>query len=83
MPLIDSESIHDNLKTENGVSYLITADDKQILLDLGFNRAKEHPSPLLHNMKHLGISFYNINYIVFSHAHLDHLGGINEQIGTR
>jgi len=79
MPLIDSESINDNLKTENGVSYLISADDKNILLDLGFNRAKKHPSPLLENMKALGKSFEDINYIVFSHAHLDHLGGMNEQ----
>lgn len=79
MPLIDSESIDNNLKTENGVSYLISTDNKQILLDLGFNRKKEHPSPLLHNMKILNKSFENIDYIVFSHAHLDHLGGMNEQ----
>ncbi|MEN8122054.1 MAG: MBL fold metallo-hydrolase [Bacteroidota bacterium] len=79
MPLIDSESISNDLETENGVSYLISADDKQILLDLGFNRAKKHPSPLLHNMKILDKSFNDIDYIVFSHAHLDHLGGMNEQ----
>lgn len=79
LPLIDSESINENLKTENGVSYLISVDDEQILLDLGFNRAKEHPAPLLHNMKILEKSFDDINYIVFSHTHLDHLGGMKEQ----
>ncbi|OQY03954.1 MAG: hypothetical protein B6I20_03955 [Bacteroidetes bacterium 4572_117] len=79
MPLIDSESINDSLETENGVSYLISTEDKQILLDLGFNRAKKHPSPLLKNMGVLGKSFENINCLVFSHAHLDHLGGMNEQ----
>jgi len=79
MPLIDSKSMNDELSTENGVSYLISVDEKQILLDLGFNRKKEHPSPLLKNMKTLEKSFKNIDYIVFSHAHLDHLGGMNEQ----
>ena len=79
LPLIDSESVNDDLETENGVSYLISTDDKQIVLDLGFNRAKKHPSPLLKNMKVLGKSFENIDYLVFSHAHLDHLGGMNEQ----
>jgi len=79
LPLIESETIDDNLETENGVSYLISADDKQIILDFGFNRAKKHPSALLHNMEVLGKSFDNIDHIVFSHAHLDHLGGMHEQ----
>ncbi|MBN2758538.1 MAG: MBL fold metallo-hydrolase, partial [Bacteroidales bacterium] len=79
LPIVDSESINENLKTENGVSYLISADNEQILLDFGFNRAKKHPSPLLHNMNLLEKSFDEIDYIVFSHAHLDHLGGIKEQ----
>ncbi len=79
LPLVESESISGDLQTENGVSYLIRADSRQILLDFGFNRKKKHPSPLLHNMKILGKSFDDINFIVFSHAHLDHLGGMKEQ----
>ena len=79
LPLIDSERINENLKTENGVSYLIQADDKEVLLDLGFNKNKEHPSPLLHNMEVLGKSFDAIDYLVFSHLHLDHVGGMTEQ----
>ena len=79
LPLIDAESVSENLKTENGVSYLIQADDEQILLDLGFNKNKENPSPLLHNMSELGKSFDEIDYLVFSHLHLDHVGGMSEQ----
>ena len=79
LPLIDSESMNKNLKTENGVSNLIQADDKKILLDIGFNKDKEHPSPLLHNMSELGKSFDEIDYLVFSHLHLDHVGGMAEQ----
>ncbi len=79
LPLIDSESADENLKTENGVSYLIQADDKNILLDLGFNKSKENPSPLLQNMSKLGKSFDEIDALVFSHLHLDHVGGMAEQ----
>lgn len=78
-PLIDSQSADPTLKTENGVSYLIETDQANVLLDLGFNQKGEHPSPLLHNMEKLGKSFDEIDTIVFSHAHLDHLGGMKEQ----
>ncbi len=43
-----------HLKTEPGVSYMICADDTKILLDVGFNKLKEHPSPLLHNILKVG-----------------------------
>lgn len=79
LPLIDSQSLDETFKTENGVSYLIQADDKQILLDVGYNKNKEHPSPLLQNMSQLGKSFDEIDAIVFSHLHLDHVGGMEEQ----
>jgi 7,8-dihydropterin-6-yl-methyl-4-(beta-D-ribofuranosyl)aminobenzene 5'-phosphate synthase len=79
LPLIDFKGAGENLKTENGVSYLIQADDKQILLDVGLNKGKEHPSPLLHNMSELGKSFAEIDALVFSHLHLDHVGGMAEQ----
>lgn len=79
LPLIDYYTDNPNLKTEPGVSYLISADDTKILLDVGFNKKKEHPSPLLQNMKTLGISESNIDMIFFSHLHLDHVGGMKEQ----
>ena len=79
LPLIDYYTDNPNLKTEPGVSYLIKADDTNILLDVGFNKSKEHPSPLLHNMKSLGISEADIDMIFISHLHLDHVGGMTEQ----
>ena len=79
LPLIDYYTDNPNLKTEPGVSYLIVADDTKILLDVGFNKTKEHPSPLLHNMKILGISESDIDMIFISHLHLDHVGGMREQ----
>ena len=79
LPLIDYYSEDNQLKTEAGVSYLIKADDTTILMDVGFNKNKEHPSPLIHNVKRLGVSLADIDMIFISHLHLDHVGGMKEQ----
>jgi len=64
---------------EPGVSYLVRADDTTILFDVGFNQRGEHPSPLLRNMAALGIEVADIDMLVISHAHSDHLGGTSHQ----
>jgi 7,8-dihydropterin-6-yl-methyl-4-(beta-D-ribofuranosyl)aminobenzene 5'-phosphate synthase len=79
LPLVDFYADDGRLKTEAGVSYLIKADDTTILMDVGFNKNKEHPSPLLHNMNMLGISPDGIDAFFISHPHLDHVGGMTEQ----
>jgi 7,8-dihydropterin-6-yl-methyl-4-(beta-D-ribofuranosyl)aminobenzene 5'-phosphate synthase len=79
LPLIDYYADRPTLKTEPGVSYLIRTDDTTILLDVGFNAKKEHPSPLIQNMESLGVSTSDIDMIFISHPHLDHLGGMAEQ----
>jgi len=61
---------------EPGSAYLICADDKKILFDVGYNVKNQHPSPLLQNMDKLGIEVSQINSIVISHNHVDHIGGI-------
>jgi 7,8-dihydropterin-6-yl-methyl-4-(beta-D-ribofuranosyl)aminobenzene 5'-phosphate synthase len=79
MPLVDYYADDPVLKTEAGVSYLIRADNTTILMDTGLNRHREHPSPLLHNMKALNVQPEDIDMIFISHLHLDHLGGLEEQ----
>lgn len=79
LPLIDFYAEKPTLKTEPGVSYLVSADDTKILLDVGFNTKKKHPSPLLHNMNELGITPQDLDMIFISHAHLDHVGGMEDQ----
>ncbi len=79
IPLVDYYSRNGDLKTEPGVSYLIKADDTVILMDVGANMKKEHPSPLLCNMEKLGIRPADIDMIFFSHLHMDHVGGMKEQ----
>ncbi len=74
-PLIDWYPAKESLVGEAGVSYLVQADDTRILFDVGYNRANEHPSPLLRNMKELGVDLKDINYVVISHLHSDHIGG--------
>jgi 7,8-dihydropterin-6-yl-methyl-4-(beta-D-ribofuranosyl)aminobenzene 5'-phosphate synthase len=79
LPLVDFYAADERLKTEAGVSYLIKADETTLLMDVGFNQKKEHPSPLLHNMKVLGVSPEDISAFFISHVHLDHVGGMAEQ----
>ena len=46
IPLSEWYTESNDLVGEAGVSYLIKADDKQILFDVGANWKKEEPSPL-------------------------------------
>ncbi len=79
LPLIDMKAERRDLVREAGVSYLIRADDTTILFDVGVNARGEHPSPLLRNMEALGVTLKNVQYIVISHLHLDHVGGFKYQ----
>lgn len=79
LPVIDYYAVNEELRTEPGVSYYIEADETKILLDVGLNQKREHPSPLLQNMQKLGINLKELNFIFFSHVHGDHVGGFKEQ----
>jgi len=79
LPLIDYFTEHPEAKTEPGVSYLVRAGDFTVLLDVGYNKKGEHPSPLLHNMNLFGVKLSDVDAVFISHHHLDHLGGMKEQ----
>lgn len=79
LPLIDRKPAREDLVGEAGVSYLVRADNTTILFDVGLNQQSEHPSPLLRNMQALGVTLKQVQYIVISHLHSDHVGGINCQ----
>ena len=80
LPLIDWYTARDDLVGEPGVSYLVRADDTTILFDVGFNQRGEHPSPLLRNMQALGGDVAEIDALVISHAHEDHVGGVSHMM---
>lgn len=75
LPLIDWHTSNEQLIGEAGVSYLIKTDQSTILFDVGLNGKHSDPSPLLNNMKHLGVAIDSIDTIVISHKHMDHVGG--------
>ncbi len=77
LPLVEWRSNDEELKVETGVSYLVKTDESCILFDLGLNSGQEDPSPLLQNMDRLGVSLDDIDTIVISHNHGDHVGGGN------
>jgi 7,8-dihydropterin-6-yl-methyl-4-(beta-D-ribofuranosyl)aminobenzene 5'-phosphate synthase len=79
LPLVDYFTDDPRYKTEAGVSYYLETDGTRILMDLGFNRKKEHPSPLLTNLSLAGKRLEDLDAIFISHAHLDHVGGMAEQ----
>jgi 7,8-dihydropterin-6-yl-methyl-4-(beta-D-ribofuranosyl)aminobenzene 5'-phosphate synthase len=75
LPLIDWKTDDEELFVETGVSYLIKTDENTILFDTGLNRSQENPSPLLKNMKMLGIDAKEIDIVFLTHNHGDHVGG--------
>ena len=54
--------------------YLIKLEDKNILIDTS---SPENTKELVNNLKKLGISKEDINVIVLTHNHPDHVGGIS------
>lgn len=58
------------LLAEHGLSIWIEKDDKAILFDLG------QSSVFCHNAKAMGIDLELTDYIVISHGHYDHCGGL-------
>ena len=76
LPLIDWYTQDNNLRGEAGVSYLLRSSENAILFDVGYNVKQDDPSPLLHNMKQLGITTDDFDTIFISHNHPDHVGGI-------
>jgi 7,8-dihydropterin-6-yl-methyl-4-(beta-D-ribofuranosyl)aminobenzene 5'-phosphate synthase len=75
LPLVDWNVAHPGLRGEAGVSYLVRTDRSTILFDVGGNLESSDPSPLVANMRQLGIKLDDIDTIVITHNHPDHVGG--------
>ncbi len=76
LPLYEAVSSND-LQCGFGVSYLIRTDTSTLLFDFGNNPQALNPSPLENNMAKLGISLSDVDGIVLSHRHPDHVGGMH------
>lgn len=65
---------NDNLHTEHGLSVYIEVDGKNILFDTG------QSGNFIDNAKSLDINLKNLNYVIISHGHYDHSGGLERLI---
>ena len=72
LPLVDAEAAS-GLLAEHGISYLLVADGRAILFDLGLGAGRR--STLQRNAQQLGVDLAAIDMVVISHAHPDHCGG--------
>lgn len=82
MPLVKVHCLCDNLApsgsrywAEHGLSFFIEADGRRILFDTG-----QSGDVLLHNARLSGISLSGLDFIVLSHGHYDHTGGLMKVI---
>ena len=69
--LIDNNTLTDRyFLGEPGVSYLIETEGKNILFDVGYSDA------FITNARKLSIDLLDVDFVVLSHAHLDHTWGL-------
>ena len=60
----------DGFRSEHGLSFLVEADEKQVLFDTGASRV------FLENAGKLGIDLDGVETVVLSHGHFDHGDGL-------
>lgn len=75
LPLVDWFVADPKLRGEAAVSYLVRSDHSTLLFDVGGNLDGGDPSPLQANMQALGVRLEQIDTLVISHPHMDHVGG--------
>ncbi len=76
IPLYENDRVNENLEFGHGVSYLVRTNSATILLDLGNNPDDAAHLPSLENLQALGIAWDEIDAIVISHPHPDHVGSV-------
>jgi 7,8-dihydropterin-6-yl-methyl-4-(beta-D-ribofuranosyl)aminobenzene 5'-phosphate synthase len=77
IPLYENAGSSDEYAIGHGVSYLIRTDSATVLMDVGHNPDASPIPPFEQNMQKLGISWDEIDRIVISHPHPDHVGGVD------
>ncbi len=68
--LIENTSIRNRIKCEHGLSLFIRIGDKSILFDVG------QSDKFLQNAIKLGVDLEDVDYVILSHGHYDHTGGL-------
>jgi 7,8-dihydropterin-6-yl-methyl-4-(beta-D-ribofuranosyl)aminobenzene 5'-phosphate synthase len=78
LPVVERHTHGPGLHGEPGVSYLIRADDLTLLFDTGLGTGHA-PTALESNAGALGIVLDDLDCVVISHLHADHVGGPRSQ----
>jgi len=69
--LVDNTAVTDrDLCGEAGLSFLLQTDGKKILFDTGL------PGVFLTNAEKMGVNLRDLDFLVLSHGHIDHTGGL-------
>ena len=76
LPLVERLVSSPDLRGEPGVSYLLRAGRSTVLFDCGLAYGRG-PAPLEVNADALGESAADLDALVISHMHVDHVGGLH------
>jgi 7,8-dihydropterin-6-yl-methyl-4-(beta-D-ribofuranosyl)aminobenzene 5'-phosphate synthase len=76
LPLYEEAGDESLYAIGHGLSYLIKTDAVSILMDIGNNPGEADRAPILANMQALGVTWDQVDALVFSHFHPDHVGGV-------
>ncbi len=75
--VVDNETLREDLSRDWGFSCHIETQDRRILFDTGSD-----PLLLVGNMERMGIDPAQVDMVVLSHAHWDHVGGLAGVLGA-
>ena len=73
--LVDNNTLIDQyFKGEPGLSYYIKTEDTHILFDIGYSGL------FIENAQQMGLDLNQVDYLILSHGHIDHTGGLDPLI---
>ncbi len=78
LPVVERHTHGPGLHGEPGVSYLVKADDLTLLFDTGLGSGRDRTA-LESNADTLGVALEDLDCVVISHLHPDHVGGARSQ----
>lgn len=68
--LVENTSVSEDFGSEHGLSLYIETKKQKILFDVGASEL------FLQNAKKLGVNIADVDFLVISHGHYDHGGGL-------
>lgn len=81
IPVVERLASSADLNGEPGVSYFIRAGTTRLLFDTGLNARGLSRPALVQNAETLEVNLQDLDGVVISHLHADHVGGPRTQFG--